>query len=260
MRIRQSFCFSLFQPDDWSEEQIFAHARNVGYQAIDLWWRDETTADTIDRARDAGLAIASMCAHWSIEDGLNNRANHGRLEDEIRASIDYAAAHQVRGIIVFPGNRRDGLGDEEGREICVEGLQRVLPYAEEKGVLLNMELLNSKHDHPNYMCDHTAWGVALCQAAESPNMKLLYDIYHLQIMEGDIIRTITENIQWIGHFHTGGNPGRNDIDDSQELNYTAVCRAIAATDYDGYLAHEFTPKDDRLACLESTFTICNQHE
>jgi hydroxypyruvate isomerase len=258
MRIRQSFCYSLFQPDGWPDEKLFRHAAKVGYKAIDLWWRDDGTPDVIRKANDAGLAVASMCGHRSIESGLNARENHDRVEDEICASIDYAAAHQVRGIIVFSGNRREGLNDQEGLDICAESLRRVTPYAEEKGVLLNMELLNSKVNHSGYMCDHTAWGVVLCKAVGSPMMKLLYDIYHLQIMEGDIIRTISQNIDWIGHFHTGGNPGRNDLDDRQELNYSAVCRAIAATDFNGYVAHEFTPRDDRIACLESTYAICNQ--
>ncbi len=121
-----------------------------------------------------------------------------------------------------------------------------------------MELLNSKVDHPGYQCDHTAWGVAVCERVNSPRVKLLYDIYHMQIMEGDVIRTIRENIRWIGHFHTAGNPGRNDMDDTQELNYTGICRAIAATGYELFVGHEFTPKGDLIEALRATFPLCDQ--
>jgi hydroxypyruvate isomerase len=134
----------------------------------------------------------------------------------------------------------------------------VAPYAEQKGVNLNLELLNSKVDHPGYQCDHTAWGVAVCERVNSPRVKLLYDIYHMQIMEGDVIRTIRDNIKWIGHFHTAGNPGRNDLNDTQELNYAGICRAIAATGYGLYVGHEFRPKGDPIAALHETFAICNQ--
>ena len=130
--------------------------------------------------------------------------------------------------------------------------------AEKAGVNLNVELLNSKVDHAGYQCDRTSWGVAMCRKAASPRVKLLYDIYHMQIMEGDVIRTIRENIQWIGHFHTAGNPERRDLDDSQELNYRGICRAIAGTGFDGFVAHEFTPRGDPIEALREAFQTCDQ--
>ena len=146
--------------------------------------------------------------------------------------------------------RRKARGDADATLLRYE--------AEAKGVNLNIELLNSKVNHPGYQCDHTNWGVAVCEKVNSPRVKLLYDIYHMQIMEGDLIRTIRQNIKWIGHFHTAGNPGRNDMDDTQELNYAGICRAIAETGYDLYVGHEFKPKGDLIAAMRETFALCDQ--
>ena len=137
---------------------------------------------------------------------------------------------------------------------------RVAPLAEAAGATLNVELLNSKVDHPGYQCDHTAWGMALCERVGSPKVKLLYDIYHMQVMEGDVMRTIRDNIRWIGHFHTAGNPGRHDLDESQELSYTAICRAIRETGYHGYVSHEFFPRGEPLQALDHAFRICAGHD
>lgn len=142
-------------------------------------------------------------------------------------------------------------------DATVAGLRRIAPYAEARGVNLNMELLNSKVDHPGYECDHSAWGLEVCRRVNSPNVKLLYDIYHMQIMEGDIIRTITENMQWIGHFHTAGVPGRRDFDDTQELNYRGICRAISDSGYEFYVGHEYKPKGEVYASLRRTFEVCD---
>jgi hydroxypyruvate isomerase len=139
-----------------------------------------------------------------------------------------------------------------------DGLARIAPYAEEKGVNLNMELLNSKIDHAGYQCDHTLWGAAVCERVNSPRVKLLFDIYHMQIMEGDLIRNLRAHAKWIGHYHTAGVPGRNDLDDSQEINYRGVCKAIAQTGYTLYVGHEFRPKGDPIASLRETFKICDQ--
>ncbi|MEI8197989.1 MAG: TIM barrel protein, partial [Phycisphaerae bacterium] len=141
---------------------------------------------------------------------------------------------------------------------CAKGLKRIAPYAQEKGVNLNVELLNSKVDHFNYQADRTTWGMALCEMVNSPRVKLLFDIYHMQIMEGDVIRSIRKAIKHIGHFHTAGNPGRNDMDDLQELNYRGICKAIADTGYDLYVGHEFKPKADLLPAIRQAFTICDQ--
>src|SRR5271154_3055770 len=180
----------------------------------------------------------------TIPDALNRKENHERLETSMHAALDEAAAYGAPNIITFSGNRR-GMADAEGADNCVAFLNRVKAHAEDKGVTICMELLNSKVDHKDYMCDHTAWGVDVMKRVNSPRVKLLYDIYHLQIMEGDIARTIKDNIQWIAHFHTGGNPGRHEIDDTQELNYHFVAKTIADLGYTGYVAHEYSPAQGR---------------
>jgi hydroxypyruvate isomerase len=184
--------------------------------------------------------------------------NHDRIEVELKESIAIAVAHGIPGIICFSGNRNPGQSDWEGMLVCAQGLKRIARYAEEKAVNLNVELLNSRVDHPGYQCDHTEWGVALCELVDSPNVKLLYDIYHMQIMEGDIIRTIRKYIRHIGHFHTAGNPGRMDPDDDQELNYAGICRAIAKTGYNLYVGHEYRPKGDTFASLRAVFELCDK--
>jgi hydroxypyruvate isomerase len=159
-------------------------------------------------------------------------------------------------LICFSGNR-DGMSDTEGLENCTIGLRRILPLAEELGITLVMELLNSRVDHPDYMCDHSDWGVALCEELASPNFGLLYDIYHMQIMEGDVIATIREKHRHFSHYHTGGVPGRNEIDETQELNYPAIMRAILETGYTGFVGQEFIPKSpDKLASLRQGVEIC----
>ena len=159
-------------------------------------------------------------------------------------------------MICFSGNR-EGKSDAEGRDHTVEGLKRVSKFAEERDVTLCLELLNSKVNHPDYQCDRTAWGVEVCKAVDSPSVKLLYDIYHMQIMEGDLIRTIQKNIAYIKHFHTAGNPGRNDLDQHQEIYYPPLMEAIARTGYDLYVGHEFVPKADPIDALKAAFDTCN---
>jgi len=180
----------------------------------------------------------------TIPEALNRVENHDRLEKSMNAAIDEAAANGVPNIITFSGNRK-GMGDAEGAANCVKFLNKVKAHAEDKGVTICMELLNSKVNHKDYMCDHTAWGVDVMKQVGSPRVKLLYDIYHLQIMEGDICRTIKDNIQYLGHFHTGGNPGRHEIDDTQELNYRFVAKTIADLGFTGYVAHEYSPAQGR---------------
>ena len=180
----------------------------------------------------------------TISDALNRKENHERLEKAMHAAIDESAANGVPNIITFSGNRR-GMSDAEGADNCVLFLNKVKAHAEDKGINICMELLNSKVNHKDYMCDHTAWGVEMCKRVNSPRVKLLYDIYHLQIMEGDIVRTIKDNFQWLAHFHTGGNPGRNELDDTQELNYRFVAKTIADLGFTGYVAHEYSPARGR---------------
>ena len=186
---------------------------------------------------------------------LNKRSNHDRIEKEINESLATAVKWGIPCLIVFSGNR-NGIDDKEGQDNTIDGLKRVAKAAEDAGVTLVLELLNSKVDHHDYQCDRTDWGVEVCKAVDSSRVKLLYDIYHMQIMEGDVCATVTENIEYIAHFHTGGVPGRRDIDETQELNYTRVCQAIASTKYKGYLAHEFGPKN-KLDSLAKAIRICD---
>ena len=202
------------------------------------------------------MRVAIIVGHQSLPDGLNKRENHDRIEEEILENIDVAAANDIPGLICFSGNR-EGKSEEEGRDNTIEGLLRVAKAAEEKGVNLCIELLNSKVNHPDYQCDRTPWGVEVCKGVNSPRVSLLYDIYHMQIMEGDLVRTIQESIDYIGHFHTAGNPGRKDLDDEQEIYYPPVMRAIAETDYDLYVGHEFVPKGDPLAAMQAAYDTCN---
>ncbi len=258
MRIKQSMCYPIFRPQGMSLDELFRIGKEIGYAAVECWGRGDDFPELVAAAQKHGLVIASMCGHESLPDGLNKRSNHDRIEAELRESIDIAAKYGIPGVICFSGNRQPFQSDLEAIDACADGLRRIAPYAEERGVNLNMELLNSKVDHPGYQCDHSWWGAAVCEKVNSPRVKLLFDIYHMQIMEGDIIRTIRANIKWIGHFHTAGNPGRNDMDDTQELNYAGICRAIAATGYNLYVGHEFKPKGDLIAALRHTFALCDQ--
>ncbi len=193
----------------------------------------------------------------TIEKAFNRVEHHDALVAAYEAHLKAAAGVGAKQVICFSGNR-DGLSDEQGLENCAAGLKRLLPTAEKLGVTLVMELLNSKVNHKDYQCDHTAWGVELCKKLGSPNFKLLYDIYHMQIMEGDVIATIRANHEYISHYHTGGVPGRNEIDETQELYYPAIMRAIADTGYKGFVGQEFVPKrPDKLASLKQGVEICS---
>src|SRR5262245_41778408 len=197
-------------------------------------------------------------AGGTIPDALNRRENHEKIEKSLRAAIDEAAANSVPNVITFSGNRR-GMADAEGADNCVEFLNRVKTQAEDKRVTICLELLNSKVNHKYYTFDHMAWGIDVVSRVNSPRVKILYDIYHAQIMDGDIVRTIRDHIQLIGHFHTGGNPGRHDIDESQELNYRFIAQAIVDLGFNGYLAPVFTPEDggDPLVVLNKALETCD---
>src|SRR5579862_825595 len=194
----------------------------------------------------------------TIPEALNRKENHERLEQSMHAALDEAAANGVPNIITFSGNRR-GMADTEGADNCVAFLNRVKSHAEDKGITICMEYLNSKVNHKDYMFDHIAWGVDVMKRVNSPRVKILYDIYHLQIMEGDIVRNIRDNFQWIAHFHTGGNPGRHDIDETQELNYRFIAQAIADLNYTGFISHEYSPAPghDPVATLNKALEICD---
>jgi len=249
-RLRQSVCrWTLPGP----LPEVCDHVRRLGLQGIDLLYADEW-----ETAHAAGLTCSMGYASRRkefIENGFNDPQLHDMLIAEINAALPLAARAGVPNLIAMFGNRR-GRSDAEGIANCVAGLSKVAPVAEAHGVTVCVELLNSRIDHPDYQGDHTTFGTAVVEKVGSPRVKLLYDIYHMQIMEGDIIRTIGDHHQWIAHFHTGGVPGRHDIDDSQELNYHAVAAAIADTGFAGYVAHEFKAKGEPFAALTAAYGIC----
>jgi hydroxypyruvate isomerase len=234
----------------WSLDELCANAAKIGIRGIDL-----VGAEDWPTVKKYGLVPSMTPGAGTIPDGFNRTENHAKLIAEMRENIGKAAAAGVPNVITFSGNRR-GLADDKGLDNCVAGLNQVKAFAEDKGVTVCLELLNSKVNHKDYQCDHTAWGVEVMKRVGSPRVKLLYDIYHMQIMEGDIIRTIRDNIQYIGHFHTGGNPGRHEIDNTQELNYRPIAQAIADLNYTGYFSHEFQPLRDPLASLEQAVELC----
>lgn len=232
-------------------EELAVKAKEIGYQSIELLSPQEVLT-----IKPLGLTCAVLRCASGIVNGLNRKENHDKIVKELHDDIDFAAANGVPNVLTMSGNRK-GMPDDVGLAHCAEGLKRVMSHAEQKKVTVLMEGLNSKVDHKDYMYDKTEWGVDLCKKVGSSRFKLLYDIYHMQIMEGDIIRTIQRNKDHIGHYHTGGNPGRNEIDETQELNYPAIVRAILATKYDGFLGQEFIPKRDPIASLAQGYRICD---
>ena len=206
--------------------------------------------------KEFGLTCAIANGPSTIPDGFNRRENHAKLVPAFHERIKECADAGVPSVICFSGNRR-GQSDEEGLEICTEGIKKIAGEAEKLGVTVCMELLNSRVNHKDYQCDRSACGVELCKRVGSERFKLLYDIYHMQIMEGDVIRTIQTNHSYFGHYHTGGNPGRNEIDETQELFYPAIIRAIKATGYTGFIGQEFLPKRDPLTSLEEAIKLCS---
>jgi hydroxypyruvate isomerase len=252
-RLRQSVCRWAYNRIPLAE--FCRRAKQIGFAAIDLLQMDEWRV-----AQDAGLDVSMGYAaprERFIQTGFNDPANHALLIRELEAAIPVAARARVPNLIAMFGNRRPEIDDAAALANCIAGLSKIAPLAAEHGVTVCVELLNSKVDHAGYQGDHTAFGAAVMEGVNSPHVKLLYDIYHMQIMEGDVIHTIRGNIRWIGHFHTGGVPGRHEINESQELNYHAVAAAIADLDYRGYVAHEFMPtRADPFASLEEAYRIC----
>ncbi len=234
-------------------EELCAAAKQIGITAIDLVGpKDWATL------KKYGLH-SSMCngAEISLTEGWNDKAYHEKLIKNYTEMIPLVAQNGYTNLICFSGNRK-GKDDETGLANCAEGLKKIMPLAEKHNVLVIMELLNSKVNHKDYQCDKTAWGVALAKRVDSPNFKLLYDIYHMQIDEGDVISTIKENHPYIAHYHTGGVPGRNEIDATQELNYPAIMQAILKTGYKGFVAQEFIPTwTDKIAALKQGVEICD---
>jgi hydroxypyruvate isomerase len=253
-RLKQSVCRWPYKSVALPE--FCARARQLGLAAIDLLYADEWPI-----ARDAGLVVSMGYASRRgkfIENGFNDPANHDALLTELRLALPMAARAKVTNLIAMFGNRNARIDESTAIANCVAGLRKIAPVAEENGVTICVELLNSKVDHAGYQGDHTAFGVAVMEGVNSPRVKLLYDIYHMQIMEGDVIRTIRDHIKWIGHFHTGGVPGRHEIDETQELNYRAIAKAIADLGYQGYVAHEFVPtRADPFASLAEAIQVCS---
>jgi hydroxypyruvate isomerase len=249
-RIHQSvsrWCYQKIALDDLCKAAV-----GMGLKGIDLLQPDEFEVP----ARYGLVCTMGYVEAGTIPKALNRLENHDAIEAGLRKNVPLAAKAHVPNVITFSGNR-EGMSDEEGARNTVIGLKRVRSIIEDHGVILNMELLNSKVNHHDYMCDHTAWGVKVVEEVGSPNIKLLYDIYHMQIMEGDLVATIQANSKWLGHFHTGGVPGRHELDDTQEVNWAGVMRGILATGYTGYVAHEFVPTRDPLTSLREAVDLCD---
>ena len=250
-RIRQSasrWCYK-----DVPLDKLCAYGAEIGLKAMDLLEVEEWEVP-----RRYGL-ICSMgyAGGGTIANALNRVENHAKIEEAFRKNIPIAAKMGVPNVITFSGNRV-GMSDDEGAKNTIAGLNRLKKIGEDNGVTICIELLNSKRDHHDYMCDHSSWGVQLCKRVGSERFKLLYDIYHMQIMEGDLIATIRENHQYIAHYHTGGVPGRGEIDESQEINYRAVMKAIIETGFNGFVAQEFVPKrPDPITSLRQGIQICD---
>jgi len=242
------WCYSKIPMEDFLQS-----LNELGITAMDL-----TGPEDWPLMKKYGIH-ASMCwgAGLGIEKGWNDPKLHEELIKDYLQIIPKVAESGYTNLICFSGNR-NGMNDDVGLKNCSEGLKQIMPLAEKHGVVIQMELLNSKVDHKDYMCDHAEWGVALCKEIGSENFKLLYDIYHMQIMEGDVIRTIQEHHTYFGHYHTGGNPGRHEIDETQELYYPAIMKAILETGFKGYVAQEFIPTwEDPIAALKQGVTICD---
>lgn len=253
MSIGQSFCYSIFQADG-DYQPLFKAAAEVGYQATEFWFPGEQEPQRIEQAKQHGLKVLSMIGHHG---GLNDCAQHDKIEAELVDSIEFAARHGLAGLICFAGNRIAGQDDSEALVCSAKGLRRVADHAAANGVELWIELLNSRIDHKGFVCDRVSWALALCEMVNHPAVRILFDIYHVQIMEGDVIRRFRQCQSWVGHVHTAGVPGRGDLDDQQELNYPAICRAINHSDYTGLVGHEFKPKGDPAAALAAAFKTCD---
>lgn len=250
-KLKQSVCSSVFGRGTPLEVMCWEASR-MGFKGFDL----RGVQDFPTLKKYGLLPTMVPGGGGTIPEGPIRKANHAAIEKACHEIIDACAAAGAPNAIVLSGERK-GLSDAEGADNCVAFFNKVKAHAEDKGVTLCMELLNSKVNHKDYMCDHTAWGVEVCKRVNSPRVKLLYDIYHMQIMEGDIIRTLRENIQWIGHIHTAGNPGRNQLDDTQEIQYRPIAKALADLNYQGYIAHEYSPTrgEDPIKCLEQAWSL-----
>jgi hydroxypyruvate isomerase len=249
-RIQQAVCRWCYEATPL--EDLCAFSAEIGLKGIDLLHPEEWEVPR----RYGLICTMGYAGGGDIPNALNRTENHAAIEEAFRRNIPLAAKLGVPNVITFSGNRK-GMSDEEGTKNTVIGLNRLKKIAEDNGVTINLELLNSRKDHHDYMADHTAWGVGVMEQVNSPKVKLLYDIYHMQIMEGDLIQTIRDNFRWFGHFHTGGVPGRHELNDQQEVQWDAVMRAIADLRFQDYVAHEFVPTGDPFISLRKAVNLCD---
>ena len=250
-RIKQSICGGCLRKANLDADQTAKLLVEMGLVGRDLMGPSEWPT-----LKKHGLVATMVPGAGSIKKGLNDKSMHAKFLEDFKTNIKAAAEYKWPNVICMAGDRQ-GIGDEEGMENCQIVLKEAVKIAEDQGVTICMELLNSKVNHPGYMCDKSDWGFELCRRVNSPRFKMLYDIYHMQIMEGDLIATIKKNIQYIGHFHTAGVPGRHELDENQEIYYPAVMRAIAETEYDGYVPHEYTPTRDPIKSLIQAVETCD---
>lgn len=242
------WCYSLLGVDP---VDLLQTARSIGYTGMEL-----APVEQFALVRDQGMKIAAHQLHVPLTQGISHTKYWDDIKRQSDESLKLAVEWDIPYLIAFSGNR-EGLDDARGAENAIKHLAPLARAAESAGVVLILELLNSKVNHPDYQCDRTEWGVQVVSAVDSPNARLLYDIYHMQVMEGDVIQTIRDNHQWFAHYHTAGVPGRNEIDETQELNYPAICQAIAETGFSGYVGQEFVPLGDWKAGLRQAYEACN---
>lgn len=251
MGFEQSVAWWCFEREDIDAPDLLDTVKAVGYSGVEL-----VPVDKFQMVRDAGLKIVADRLFAKIEQGISNIRYWDTIKRQAEKNLKLAQQWDIPNLIVFSGNRA-GVDDETGTENAIKLLEQLAADAESADVTLVLELLNSKVDHPDYMADHTDWGVKVVSAVNSPKVRLLYDIYHMQVMEGNVIQTIRDNHQWFAHYHTAGVPGRHEIDETQELNYRPICQAIAAAGYSGYVGQEFIPTGDWKAALRQAYDVCN---
>ncbi len=250
-RIKQAICGGCLRKARMTMEETASLLVKMGLSGMDFVRKDDWPL-----FKKHGLVETLVSGAGSVRKGLNDKSMHAKFLADFKSNINAAADNKWPNIICMAGDRK-GISDEEGMDNCLVVLKEAVKIAEDRGVNICMELLNSRVDHPGYMCDKSAWGFELCRRVDSPRFKMLYDIYHMQIMEGDLIATIRRNIKHIGHFHTAGVPGRHELDENQEIYYPAVMRAIAETGYDGYVAHEYSPRRDPVQSLIQAVKACD---
>ena len=248
--IEQTVSWWCIAHDGRDPLELIQSCKAIGYTGFEM-----VTVDCFPLVRDQGMKLVTHQLHVPLTQGISHETYWDDIQRQAEASFKLAGDWDIPYLIVFSGDR-EGLDDARGAENAIKHLEILAAQAQTAGVTLILELLNSKVDHPDYQCDSTAWGVEVVSAVNSPNARLLYDIYHMQIMEGDIIRTIRDNHQWFAHYHTAGVPGRNEIDQTQELYYPAICRAIADTGFTGYIGQEFVPVGDLKAALKQAYEAC----